>query len=277
MRWGRVLLLAACAAAVEHPEPEVFKDRSSGARYGSSLDYFASPKEVLEEGFVPPAETVLELYGGIDETATVVGPFVNHYVGPANHADGMMRGIRIAARDWSTGANSIGTDLEDAFDAAEDQSRASEYSTTTQTTVALCEDLEIIDRVAGAAVPGSLLQELVRYDREGRLRYVYDAAEAVLVLIILALTIHFSGGANSAPYGTPVFDLVHNGYMPCCAVCHSPTAEAPLLIDCAYSNSNYSVPTGGASSASCAGRPRRTASSVSGAAAALEISGRSSA
>ena len=143
-----MLLLAACAAAVEHAELVVFKDRSSGARYGSSLDYFASPyaAETREQGFVPLAETVIELYGGIDETATVVGPFANHYAGGANHEDGLARGIRIAARDWSTGPNSIATDLEDAFDAAEDQSRASEYSITTQTTVALCEDLEIIDR-----------------------------------------------------------------------------------------------------------------------------------
>ena len=274
-----MLLLAACAAAVEHPELEVFKDRSSGARYGSSLDYFASPyaAETREQGFVPLAETVIELYGGIDETATVVGPFANHYAGPANHADGVARGVRLAAREWSTGPNSIATDLEDLFDAAKDQSRASEYSVTGQTTVALCEDCEIIERSGGAFYAGSLLRHSVRYDRLNRLQMVYDAAELVVAFIMLALAIHFSGGVDSAPYGTPVFDLVHNGYMPCCAVCHSPTAEAPLLIDCAYSNSNYSVPTGGASSASCAGRPRRTASSVSGAAAALEISGRSSA
>ena len=277
MRWGRVRSLAACAAAVEHAELVVFKDRSSGASYDSSLDYFASPQEVTDRGYVALAETVIELYGGIDGTATVVGPFANHYAGPANHADGMARGVRIAAREWSTGPNSIATDLKDAFDAAEDQSRASEYSITTQTTVALCEGCEIIERVSGAAVPGSLLRHTVRYDRQNRLRRVYDAAELVLVFIMLALTIHFSGGVNSAPYGTPVLELVEKVGMPCCAVCHSPTAEAPLLIDCAYSNSNYSVPTGGASSASCAGRPRRTASSVSGAAAALEISGRSSA
>ena len=272
-----MLLLAACAAAVEHPELELFKDRGSGAKYESALNYFASSHEDLDGGYVPLAETVIQLYGGIDETATVVGPFANHYAGGANHEDGLARGIRIAARDWSTGPNSIATDLEDAFDAAEDQSRASEYSITTQTTVALCEDYEIIDRVAGAAVPGSFLRHLVRYDRRGIQRRLYDAAEAVLVLIILALTIHFSGGVDSAPYGTPVLELVEKVGMPCRAACHSPTAEAPLLIDCAYSNSNYSVPTGGASSASCAGRPRRSASSVSGAAAALEISGRSSA
>ena len=118
MRCGRVLLLAACASAVEHPELEVIKDTSGGFHYESSLDYFASPKEGLDHGFVPLAETVLELYGGIDETATAVGPLVNHYAGTANHADGTARGIRLAHREWSTGPNSIGTDLDDAFDAA---------------------------------------------------------------------------------------------------------------------------------------------------------------
>ena len=245
MRCGRVLLLAACASAVEHPELEVIKDTSGGFHYESSLDYFASPKEGLDHGFVPLAETVLELYGGIDETATAVGPLVNHYAGTANHADGTARGIRLAHREWSTGPNSIGTDLDDAFDAAKDQSRASEYSITTQTTVALLEDYEIIDTVrgtGGAVAPGALLRHSVRYDRRGVLQRVYDAAELVLAFIMLALTIHFSGGVNSLPYGTPVLELVEEVGMPWCAVWHSPTAEAPLLTDCAYSNSNYSVP-----------------------------------
>ena len=115
-----MLLLAACAAAVKHAELVVFKDTSGGSSYQGSLDYFWSEIEGRDLGFVAPAETVLELYGGIDDTATVVGPFVNHYVSAANHADGVERGIRIAARDWSTGVMSIATDLEDAFDAAED-------------------------------------------------------------------------------------------------------------------------------------------------------------
>ena len=90
--------------------------------------------------------------------------------------------------------------------------------------------------------PGALLRHSVRYDRRGVLQRVYDAAELVLAFIMLALTIHFSGGVNSLPYGTPVLELVEEVGMPWCAVWHSPTAEAPLLTDCAYSNSNYSVP-----------------------------------